>query len=290
MRYQIEHKTIYQYNQPVILKPHLLRLIPRSDAWQKLLKFSLSISPKPQNIAYITDLDGNYSVKIWFTKTTKKLTIKITNKIETLQENPFNYLLESWALKLPIDYPSSLLTQLQTYLQPDGFTLDTTVQQLAQEILYQAEDDTITFLSILNQEIYQNCQYLTRETGYPWPAGITWTKKQGSCRDFVVLFMEVCRAVGLATRFVSGYQEGDPDQELLDLHAWVEVYLPGAGWRGYDPTHGLAVSDRHIALAASAKPNYCAPVVGFAAPATPIIKSGQSLESKMEAHINIKVL
>jgi transglutaminase-like putative cysteine protease len=290
MRYQIYHKTIYSYNQPVILKPHVLRLYPRADAGQKLLDFSLFIEPKPQNISHVTDLDGNYCLHLWFTQPAEKLTIEVTSAIETLQSNPFNYLLEPWALKLPIDYPNSLLIQLQPYLQPYSIAPDFVAQQLAQEILHQVESDTISFVSTVNQEIYQNCQYLTREIGQPWPAGITWTNKQGSCRDFVVLFMEVCRAVGLASRFVSGYQEGDPDQELLDLHAWVEVYLPGAGWKGYDPTHGLAVSDRHIALAASAKPSYCAPIVGTAAPIIPIIQSQQLLQSEMEAHIRIKML
>ncbi|HEY9299906.1 MAG TPA: transglutaminase family protein, partial [Phormidium sp.] len=191
-------------------------------------------------------------------------------EVETFRENPFDYIIEPYALKLPIDYPTSLLTQLSPYLQREfPGNVDPIATQIAQEIWFATSGQTTIFLSKLNQHIYENCNYLVRETGEPLPAGITWNQKSGSCRDFVVLFMEVCRAVGLAARFVSGYQEGDLYQKERDLHAWVEVYLPGAGWRGYDPTHGLAVSDRHIALVASAFPNYTAPISGsFSPPGT----------------------
>ena len=102
----------------------------------------------------------------------------------------------------------------------------------------------------------------TRDHGAPLPPSITFQKKRGACRDLVLLFMAVCRRFGLASRFVSGYQEGDPDMEQRHLHAWAEVYIPGGGWRGYDPSHGLVVADRHIALAASYAPEGTAPVKG----------------------------
>jgi transglutaminase-like putative cysteine protease len=95
---------------------------------------------------------------------------------------------------------------------------------------------------------------------------VTWQQKEGTCRDFAILFMEVCRLIGIAVRFVSGYQQGDSNSSDRHLHAWVEVYLPGAGWRGYDPTHGLAVADGHVALAASSLPRYAAPISGVFRP------------------------
>lgn len=188
------------------------------------------------------------------------------SRVETCLDNPFNYLLESWATTLPFDYPSSLLRQLKPYLQPYGLVVDTSVLELAQDLIQATHGNTLNFLSTLNQRIYEDCKYLTREHGAAWQPGVTWRRKQGSCRDYTVLFMEVCRAVGLAVRFVSGYQEGDPDLQERDLHAWAEVYLPGGGWRGYDPTLGLAVSDRHMALAASAIPDYTTPVLGSIIP------------------------
>ncbi|MFB2895610.1 transglutaminase N-terminal domain-containing protein [Aerosakkonemataceae cyanobacterium BLCC-F50] len=271
MLYHIAHTTTYKYQQAVTLRPHTIRLIPRSDAAQKVHKFSLEIDPKPTGICYNDDLEGNVVLQTWFNEPTEFLKIQVNSEVETFRKNPFDYLLEPYALKLPIDYSASLLAQLSPYLQTQyPGNIDPVATQLAQEILVASSHQTTTFLSKLNQQIYETCQYVIRETGDPLPAGITWQQKSGSCRDFAVLFMEVCRAVGLAARFVSGYQEGDLDQKERDLHAWVEVYLPGAGWRGYDPTHGLAVGDRHIPLVASAFPNYTAPISGsFSPPGTP---------------------
>lgn len=264
MRYQITHTTTYKYAQPVGLEPHVLRLRPRSDVTQKLLSFEMAIAPVPVGISEVIDLEGNNLIKLWFTEPTDHLQFTITSEVETIRINPFHYLLEPWANHLPIDYPASLLNQIQPYLQPvvAHTGIDPTAFQLAWEICEQSDRNPINFLGNLNQRIYQECGYITRETGDPLPAGLTWQQKLGSCRDFAVLLMECCRAVGLAVRFVSGYQEGDHDQAERYLHAWAEVYLPGAGWRGYDPTQGLAVSDRHIALAASYFPHYAAPVTG----------------------------
>jgi transglutaminase-like putative cysteine protease len=288
MLYHISHKTIYTYNQSVFLKPHLLRLRPRCDGWQKLLDFSLNVEPQPTGISQTLDLDGNSTIQLWFTQPTEQLTIEVKSTVETYVDNPFSYLLEPWALKLPIDYPSSLLNQIQPYLKPYGIIIDPKALQLAQEIAHEVKGEINPFLNTLNERIYKNCKYLVRETGDPWQPGLTWKSKQGSCRDFSVLFMEVCRAVGLGARFVSGYQEGDLDKEELDLHAWVEVYLPGGGWRGYDPTHGLAIADRHIALVASANPAYAAPVVGTVASVQSVVETDKPPKSEMEAHVSIK--
>ncbi len=290
MLYNIIHRTTYTYNQLVWLKPHLIRLQPRSDSWQKLHSFSLLINPTPETVSHIVDLDGNNLIKVWFTQATEKLELKIITQIETYKSNPFDYLLEPWAMQLPMDYPSSLLAQLKPYLQPYSMVLDPVVLELAQEIDLEVNGNTIGFLGTLNQRLYESCQYITRETGEPWPAGVTWRRKQGSCRDLAVLFMEVCRAMGLGARFVSGYQEGDVEQDNRDLHAWVEVYLPGGGWRGYDPTHGLAVSDRHVALAASVIPSYAAAVSGHITPVKSLAEGGQVTKSEIQADISIQVM
>jgi transglutaminase-like putative cysteine protease len=262
--YQITHTTHYTYSQPVTLQPHLLRLRPRSEGWQTLQSFALTVTPEPIAQSQLIDLDGNASIKLWFAPDrTSALDIQAQSQIATYQSDPFSYLLEPWAMQLPIDYPTSLLRQLQPYLSGHAIAgIDPIADQLAQEI-YATTNHPTSFLTALNQRLYTTCQYLIRETGEPLPPGLTWTTQQGSCRDVTVLFMEVCRAIGLAARFVSGYQEGDRDQRQRHLHAWAEVYLPGAGWRGYDPTHGLAVSDRHIALAASAMASYTASVTGL---------------------------
>lgn len=272
MQYLIHHTTAYQYGEVVRLQPHIIRLRPRSDGSQVLHTFDLKISPEPLQVSQITDLDGNAIAKVWFDQEpARSLTIHAISQVKTTRTNPFDYLLEGWVTKLPLDYPAAVLSQLQPYLTGQhpsvANVIDPLVMQLAQDVWITSDGYPGMFLTQLNQTIYQQCAYQLRETGDPLPPGITWLQKAGSCRDFAVLFMEVCRAVGLAARFVSGYLEGDPDNPERHLHAWVEVYLPGAGWRGYDPTQGLAVSDRHIALVASPFSRYAAPVSGSFNPA-----------------------
>ena len=120
----------------------------------------------------------------------------------------------------------------------------------------------LAFLNQLNSTLYREFEFMHRDFGNPHPPEVTLTTRRGACRDLSVLFIDACRAMGLAARFVSGYQEGDPNQTERNLHAWAEVYLPGAGWRGYDPTHGLAVSDRHVVITAVADPGLSTPVIG----------------------------
>ena len=245
--------------------------------------FALAVQPIPQGRSDFLDLDGNNSIKLWFSNSTEQLSIQIMSEVETSCSNPFNYLLESWAAVLPFKYPQSLFEQLAPYLQPYGFVVDSVALELAQDLLIANQNNTLDFLFALNQRIYQDCEYIVRETGEPFAPGVTWRNKQGSCRDYAVLFMEVCRAIGIAARFVSGYQEGDRDTLNRDLHGWVEVYLPGGGWRGYDPTLGLVVSDRHIPVAASAIPRNTAPVSGVVVP----VNYGQRVNSTMNAQISI---
>jgi transglutaminase-like putative cysteine protease len=265
--FQIEHSIEYTYSQPVIFAPHQLRLRPRSDVHQSVLSFDLTISPTPQQVAESVDLDGNNSTLVWFENNlTTNLKITTKTSVSTILTNPFSYLIEPWAANLPIDYPRSLAQQLQPYLTGYlGHSIDPIAAELAAEIWQTVNGKTISFLSELNQQIYHNCQYSIRDTGAALPPGMVWKNRAGSCRDFVVLLLEVCRAVGLAGRFVSGYEAGAETDDFAGerhLHAWAEIYLPGAGWRGYDPTHGLLVADNHIAICASPFPAQTTPVAG----------------------------
>lgn len=285
MRYRIRHRTCYHYSQPVTLKAHVLRLRPRSDATQLLQQFQCIVTPEPITVSQIIELEGNETISVCFgADRTEKLLIETCSEIKTYRSNPFDYLAESWATSLPIDYPASLLTCLQPYLQHPLYpALDPDVVQLAQTLLHEVQSNTSYFLTALTQKIYEACEYSVREVGSPLAAGITWKHRRGSCRDFAVLFMAACRSVGLAARFVSGYQEGDLTLNESELHAWVEVYIPGGGWRGFDPTHGLAVSDRHIALVASAHPNQAAPVSGA-------VQEGNTINSTLETRVSIESL
>lgn len=235
----------------------------------------------------MNDLDG-CAIQVCFQNSTQQLTVEARSVVETHRLNPYNFLLAPWATQLPIDYASSLATQLQPYLQPSGQAFDPTIVQLAQEVYQKVEGNTLLFLSALNQQIYSTFEYVLREEGNPLLPGITWQQQRGSCRDMAVLFMEVCRVVGLATRFVSGYQEGDLEKENHDLHAWVEVYLPGGGWQGYDPTLGLAVADRHVTLVANAFASYTTPVAGSFMPVEPAYISGGAVQSQLAFGIAVR--
>ncbi|MFS8880557.1 transglutaminase family protein [Synechococcus sp. H55.11] len=266
MQIQIRHFIEYRYSCPVQLEPHTVRLRPRCNGIQALLAFDLQVDPRPAGQSELVDLDGNAAVQLWFGDPTEHLRVQTQSTVVTLRRNPFDYLLCDWATHLPINYPSTLAAQLQPYLATQA---DAGIQSLAWELWDQVQGETTAFLPALNQRIYSECRHILREKGDPWPAGLTWQRKTGACRDLTLVFMEVCRTVGLAARFVSGYQVGSsqPAGETTEpvhrhLHAWAEVYLPGAGWRGFDPTQGLAVADGHVALAASAYPRDAAPIYG----------------------------
>lgn len=285
MLYHITHHISYTYNCPVLLAPHTVHLRPRCDVTQTLHQFSLSINPEPKRWVDNLDLDGNAVARVWFAEAlVTRLTVEAVSEVETRRTNPFDYLLEPWAVQLPIDYPASLFDRLQPYLAGDSQLMggvDPVAVQLGQEIWEATAGNVVSFLSQLTDRIYRECGYQLRETGAALPAGITWRQKTGSCRDYAVLFMEVCRAVGLAARFVSGYQEGDVNSDDRHLHAWAEVYLPGAGWRSYDPTQGLATADTHIALVSSPTHRNTAPVTGT-------LKQAAGVTSQMEYRLRIK--
>lgn len=285
MRYLIQHQTTYSYSQAIELLPHTIRLRPRVSGSQLLHQFSCQVLPLAENQTLVLDAEGNSVIHLWWGRQpTQQLRVQITAAVETLCTNPFNFVLEPWATHFPLNYPTLTLHSLQAYLTPPlspvGF--DPVAYQLAQEIAQACDQNIILFLSQLTQKLYEHSTYQIRETGSPWPPCLTWQKQSGSCRDLTVLFMEACRCMGLAARFVSGYQEGDLDSRERHLHAWAEVYLPGAGWLGYDPTHGLAVADRHIPLVAAAHPLNAAPVTGSV--------QGTGVQSEMSYQLAISVL
>ncbi len=265
MQYHLRHSTTYKYDRPVALSPHLLRLQPRSGGAQSVQHYEAIVNPLPLHTSSLLDLAGNTITQLRFApdQLLTSLEIITTAQVTTHCTNPFDYLLEPWAVTFPINYPTSVLSQLQGYFAPLAIAepLDPIVYELAIETSQAVDHNTSLFLTALSQRIYTSCTYQIRETGSPLPAGITWRQKSGSCRDLTVLFIAACRAMGLAARFVSGYTEGEPEAAKY-LHAWAEVYLPGGGWRGFDPTLGLAVADRHIPLAAAALPPEASPLTG----------------------------
>ncbi len=261
MLYKIEHITRYFFSKEVFLEPHTIRLRPRSDSTQTLQKFEMDVNPEPTGRTNLVDIGGDSS-SLWFEELTDSLSIVSKSEVETHRSNPFDFILATEsAHRLPMEYSGFDESVLEPYRAPSSDFGDK-FETFVTKILSDSENSTLDFLSLLNSYISVNFEHEIRDEGLAYEPEETLSRMKGSCRDFVVLFAEVCRSMGIASRFVSGYTEGDPENDENYLHAWAEVYLPGGGWRGYDPTLGLAVADQHIALTSGATPLQASPVTG----------------------------
>jgi transglutaminase-like putative cysteine protease len=259
MLIRVEHETRYRFSHPVFLEPQLVRLAPRADSGQAPESFTLSMTPAPSGQCEITDQSGNPAVWAWFDGFTREFTLISRAVVRTLRTNPFDYLLQPEAISIPLELRPFEREALAPFLLPDE---SRAVRDLTRNLALQAENDTVSFLSGLNDWIYRNLEITSRaEAGVQSPSE-TLTLGSGACRDAAVLFMAACRLAGIPARYVSGYQIGDPAQSGRELHAYPEAYLPGAGWRGFDPTLGLCVTDGHVALCAAHRPELTAPVTG----------------------------
>ncbi|MEQ1884806.1 MAG: transglutaminase family protein [Bryobacteraceae bacterium] len=261
MRVFVTHSTAYHYDFPVYLEPHVFRLRPRTNGAQQLLAFHLQISPTPAGTTEILDQDGNLALNAWFDGPTRELSVLSRFTVELLRENPFDYLLIGESLGLPLWYRDPLGAALIPYRQEGS--VSESVKQFARSVAASAEWNTLWFLTALSRQIYQTFHPMVRPYGPAWESDRTLSLCGGSCRDLAVLFCDACRVMGIAARFVSGYECASADRSDSYMHAWAEVYLPGIGWRGYDPARGVAVSNTHVALAAGFDPDLAAPVAGW---------------------------
>ena len=261
MRYSILHNLNYSYSRPVFIEPLAVRLRPRSDSLQQVIKFKLDVIPIPEGLSEYIDQECNNAATLWFSGQHRTLSISAESEVEVATISPFNYILtDNDFLALPAIYPQSYRHNLQPYLSHQYGSLE--LDEFVRPIMEETKGVTIPFLVRLTSRIHEEFDIVVREVGVPMEPKETIAKRNGACRDLAVLFMEGCRAVGLAARFVSGYRWSENLAEKQDLHAWSEVYMPGAGWRGFDPSIGLAITDRYIAVAAAANPVDTTPVSG----------------------------
>lgn len=256
----IIHETRYVYGKPIFLEPQTIRLRPRCDSTQRLLEFTLEISPSPAGRAEILEPDGNTVTSVWFDTQQPHFLITSHSRVETLQSNPFDYLLDAEAERLPGTYPPMLAERLTPYGRQ--YAVGPAVANLVAEMLSKTRHETVPFLMALNNHLSASVQSVTRFSGDPLSPEETLSRREGACRDVTTLFMSACDTVGLATRFISGYHIAEVQDGRQELHAWAEVYLQGAGWRGYDPSLGLVVADRHVAVAAGPSHRHVRPVEG----------------------------
>lgn len=261
MIYRIQHVTRFAYSRSVFLEPITVRLRPRVGPDQELVAYGLETDPAPAGRTAAYDVVGNAVEMLWFDGMSESLELTSRCTVRTLRENPFDFIIPDPSMaELPLSYPQDLQVALLAYrVAPEG---PDPVSELADEAVRISGPDLLPFCETVTRMIHERVSVVIREEGDPLPPEATLRFAQASCRDLTVLWNDVCRRVGIATRFVSGYQEGDPDTEHRHLHAWAEAYIPGGGWRGWDPTLGLAVADRHIPLAAAPTPQGAAPTSG----------------------------
>jgi len=261
MRLSVTHSTTYSYDEPVFQEPHTFRLRPREDASQRLLHYSLMVSPMPAGKSECLDQDGNVVLEAWFDSPLSQMMVSSSFEIDTLRENPFDFMLSARELnRLPLVYQQPLANALTPYLETSGNS--DAVRELARSTAEKTGWSTIPFLTELNFRLFDGFEHIVRDSGDPLAAEETLARRSGSCRDLAVLYCAACRAVGIPARFVSGYEREAAFQEPANMHAWAEVYLAGGGWRGYDPSVGLAVANSHVAIAAAADPRLAAPISG----------------------------
>jgi len=264
MHFNVNHSTTYRYSAPVMLDPHVFRLRPRADGTQRLIAYDLRIDPAPAGRSECLDAEGNAVVQAWFDTLISSLHLSSQFSVETLRENPFDFLLPP---------PSQLQLTPAHDVSPQ-------LAEFARGMARHSGEQTMTFLELLAQRLCRDWRQVIREEGDPLTAEAVLGASDVSCRDLAVLFCGACRAMSLTARFVSGYEVGSATAERGYMHAWAEVYLPGGGWRGYDPSRGVAVGADHVAVAAAANPAMAAPVSGT------YHGSGQSV---MEAAIQMQV-
>jgi transglutaminase-like putative cysteine protease len=279
MQISVVHTTEYRYSAPVYLEPHVIRLRPREDGSQRTLAVSLVIEPAPASRSQCLDQDGNVVTHVWFAQPTERLLVRNTVEVQTLRENPFDFLVHGGDHNLPVRYPEPARRTLEPYL---GAEADASVREFSESLAHQAGGRTMDFLGLLNRTLLDRVRQVVRPEGMPRSPEETLASGEGSCRDLALLFCAACRTMGVAARFVSGYEyQSVPSERGSELHAWAEVYLNGGGWRGYDPSRGLAVSTSHIPLAASANPEMAAPVSGtFRGSASASINCSISMQLK----------
>ena len=287
----LHHKTHYQYDRLVTLGPQVVRLRPAPHARTRILSYSLRVLPAKHFINWMQDPQSNYAARLVFPEPTRELLVEVDLVAEMAVFNPFDFFLEPEGEKFPFVYDPALEHELAPFQRKCWLTPHFTkyLNHVRREVLGEktprgpqqkqsiAEADklrTNDFIVAVNQRVWQDIKYTIRlEPGVQTPEE-TLIKMSGSCRDSAWLLCQLFRHLGVATRFVSGYLiqlkadvkaldgPSGTEKDFTDLHAWCEVYLPGAGWIGLDPTSGLLAGEGHIPLACTPDPSSAAPISG----------------------------
>lgn len=275
----LEHRTSYTFDRLVEVHPHVVRLRPAPHSRTPIEAYSLEVEPADHFVNWQQDAFGNFLARLVFPTRTRQLTIKVGLIADLKVINPFDFFIEDYAETFPFTYPKALKDDLEPYLRPvdeaeEGSGPGELVQSWVRNFVVAPGTRTIDFLVALNRAVNGDVGYSVRmEPGVQAP-DFTLQTGIGSCRDSAWLLVSILRELGLAARFVSGYLvqlssdiealdgPSGPAADFTDLHAWAEVYIPGAGWIGLDATSGLFAGEGHIPLAATPHPASAAPITG----------------------------
>jgi uncharacterized protein (DUF2126 family)/transglutaminase-like putative cysteine protease len=275
IRVALSHVTHYQYDRPVQLGPHVVRLRPAPHSRTAVTAYSLKVTPGEHFLNWQQDPFSNWQARFVFPKLTKEFKVEVDLVADLTTINPFDFFLEEYAEKVPFSYEAALRRELIPYLEQkeEGPKFAELVERVRRDIM-RPERRTVDVLVDVNQLIQRALRYdLRMEPGVFEPEE-TLTRGHGSCRDFSWLLVNVLRHVGFAARFVSGYSiqlradqfaiDGPTGvlEDVTDLHAWTEIFLPGAGWVGLDATSGMFCGEGHIPLACTADPGSAAAITG----------------------------
>src|SRR3984957_18996561 len=271
IRVALNHKTLYRYTRPVWLSPHVVRLRPAPHCRTPIPSYSLKITPADHFINWQQDPYSNFLARLVFPKKTTEFAVEVDLVADMTVINPFDFFLEKYAEEVPFEYDPVVRRELIPYLKRRR------AGPLLQALIAESRTEkmrTNDFLVEVNQRVQKRIKYLIRmEPGIQSPEK-TLTLCSGSCRDSAWLLVQLFRNLGIAARFVFGYLiqlkpdvksldgPSGTDRDFPDLHAWTEVYLPGGGWIGLDPTSGLLAGGGHIPLACSAEPVTAAAISG----------------------------
>ncbi len=275
MRILLEHRSTYEYARPATLGPHTVRLRPAAHARARVETYALRVEPECR-VQWQQDPASNHVARLTFPpdQPLSRFEVQVELAVDVRPINPFDFLIDASAERAPFAYPEAIARDVATYLDETdpSYATGPLFEALSREA--PSEGPTVELLVALNTAVHRRLRYVIRDEPGVWTPERTLGEGRGSCRDSATLLVALLRRRGLAARFASGYlvqltDEGmipdapkGVDRDVVDLHAWAEVYLPGAGWVGLDATSGLLCGEGHIPLACSARPSAAAPIDG----------------------------